>query len=104
MIKIKLLFLAITLTVITTFLSLHPQAVQAQTSPTIGTITVNTQGDIGKYEKFEISFPITTSATNLQMPFDASPPPGITPGIGITVDGLFSNDNWSTTYTIPAFY
>ena len=55
------------------------------------------------YEKFEIQFNLQTSASNLDMPFDPNPPAGVQPGTGVTVNGLFSSDNWQTTITQPAF-
>jgi hypothetical protein len=59
---------------------------------------------VGRYEKFELTFDITgTVATNLDFPYDPDPPPGVPVGVGITVDGLFSPDNWVTIYTQPAF-
>ncbi len=64
---------------------------------------------IPKFEKFEITFQVENSvAQNFQFPFDASPPPGIdlnNPNYqGITVNALFTPDNWQTTYIQPAFY
>jgi len=65
--------------------------------------------DIPTYQKFEITFNIEDSiAQNFQFPFDPSPPPGIDPNNpvyqGITVNAIFSSDNWETTYAQPAFY
>jgi hypothetical protein len=62
------------------------------------------QGMIPLYEKYEITFQITTSAQNLQLPFDLTPPPGIDPGIGVSVDAYFSPDNWKTVHTQPGFF
>ncbi len=59
---------------------------------------------IPRYEKYEVTFNMATSAQNLQMPYDTSPPPGVTPGIGITVNGEFSQDNFQTILKVPAFY
>ncbi len=77
-------------------------------SPEIHDIVTNdsiyTGGIIPRYERFEITFLLDTSAQNLQLPYDENPPAGIQPGIGISVDALFSPDNWNTTYTQPAFY
>lgn len=85
------------------------QAVYAAPSaPVIGDISDNrgqyAGGQIPKYEKLEISFQVTTPAQNFQLPYDAAPPAGITPGIGISVDAQFSPNNWQTIYTQPAFY
>jgi len=54
--------------------------------------------------KFEAHFQVDTTATNLDLPYDENPPSGLTPQQGITVDGLFSRDGWTSTITQPAFY
>jgi hypothetical protein len=64
---------------------------------------------VPNFEKFEITFQIENSvAQNYQFPYDSSPPPGIdlnNPNYqGITVNALFTPDNWQTTYAQPAFY
>ncbi len=61
-------------------------------------------GQIPQYEKFEINFQVDTAAKNLQWPYDAAPPPGVEPGAGVTVNALFTPDNWQTVYIQPAFY
>jgi len=59
---------------------------------------------VGRFEKFELTFDITgTVATHLDWPYDPDPPSGVPAGVGITVDGLFSPDDWTTVYTQPAF-
>lgn len=59
---------------------------------------------VGLYEKFELTFAITGSvATNPYFPYDPAPPSGVPAGVGITVDALFSPDNWTTVITQPAF-
>lgn len=59
---------------------------------------------VGRYDKFELTFDITgTVATYLDWPYDPAPPFDLPVGAGITVDGLFSPDNWITVYTQPAF-
>ena len=68
-----------------------------------------TDGQIPTFEKFEITFQVeNTVAGNMQFPYDPSLPPGIDPlnsnYQGITVNAVFSPDNWQTTYTQPAFY
>lgn len=78
------------------------------TGPTITSISDNrneyANNQIPLYEKFEITFDVSTIATNPQFPFDSNPPARIAPSIGISVDGEFSPDNWQTIYTQPAFY
>jgi hypothetical protein len=56
------------------------------------------------FRKLEITFQVDTAAQNLQLPYDATPPVGIQPEFGVSVDGLFSPDGWQTVYTQPAFY
>jgi uncharacterized repeat protein (TIGR01451 family) len=76
-------------------------------APTSGLAIVNVQANattMGRYEKFELTFGVlNTTATNLQFPYDSNPPPGVPAGGGITVDGLFSNDDWATTIVQPGF-
>lgn len=57
-----------------------------------------------RYEKFEASFQIETAATNFNLPYDPAPPRGIAPGEGVSVDVLFSPDDWKTTIVQPAFW
>ena len=59
---------------------------------------------IARYDRFDVQFDVDTTSVNPSLPYDANPPKGIQPGIGVTVDALFSNDNWKTTLTQPAFY
>lgn len=78
-------------------------------APAISQVTDNRSSYAGNsiptYKKFEISFTISgTTATNFQWPYDPNPPTGVTPGTGITVNALFSSDNWATSYSQPAFY
>src|SRR5688572_7296287 len=87
-----------------------------QTSATIAVTVSNTTGSlqisgvsapatVARYDKFEITFNVTgTVATNLQMPYDPAPPPGIPARWGISVGAQFSRDNFQTIHTIPAFH
>jgi len=63
-------------------------------APLIHDIRLNTSdypnGQIPQYSKLEITFQVDTAASNLQLPYDAAPPPGVQPGMGISVDALFS--------------
>jgi hypothetical protein len=76
--------------------------------PSISSVSTNVNdyaaGQIPRYDKFEITFAVDTVAPNLQLPYDPLPPAGIAPDIGITVNALFTPDNWHTIYTQPAFY
>ncbi|MEW6088669.1 MAG: hypothetical protein AB1498_10255 [bacterium] len=83
-------------------------------APSISNITDNrssyTNSEIPRYKKFEISFDVEnmdTSVTNLQLPYDSTPPAGITAGVGITVDGLFlppGEINWDSAKIQPGFW
>lgn len=59
---------------------------------------------IAPYEKIEAQFQVATVARNTDLPYDPTPPSGLTPGEGISVDALLSNDNWQTTIVQPAFF
>lgn len=65
---------------------------------------------VPQYSKFEVTFQVQGSvAGNYQLPYDPNPPSGISPSNnplhkGISVDGLFTPDNWTTVYRQPAFY
>ena len=56
-----------------------------------------------KYDKQEITFNISTSASNPQLPFDISPPTGITGIDGISVDGIFTSPT-GKVWSQPGFY
>ena len=63
-----------------------------------GTATVE------RWEVFEVCFALEgTAATHPQFPYDPAPPPGLEWVDGVTVDGLFTPDNWQTIYRRPAF-
>ena len=81
---------------------------QLTDGPIIGEVTTNTEsypdGKIPRYEKLELTFQLQTVAQNLQFPYDPAPPPGLEPGLGVSVDAQFSPDNWQTVFIQPAFY
>lgn len=59
---------------------------------------------VEQYGKFELTFDINGAiASNLAYPFDPAPPAGVPAGVGISVDGLFSPDNWKTVIIQPGF-
>jgi hypothetical protein len=65
--------------------------------------------EVPTFEKFEITFDIENlSAQNKQIPFDPNLPNGLDPSNpdhqGVSVDALFTPDNWQTVYQQPAFY
>jgi hypothetical protein len=110
---IFLLFLLLSVTLVVYLLKSYKYIfISAQTSgPTIGAITVQTPGSIEKYAKFEISFPITTVATNLYYLYDANPPAGVervnNKGNGITVDMLVlstTQTDWSQAKNQACFW
>jgi len=70
--------------------------------PTVAQVDILTP-HVARYEKFEAEFDVQTIAQYPDLPYDASPPPGLMPGMGVTVDVLFSSDNWQTTIVQPAF-
>jgi hypothetical protein len=76
--------------------------------PSIENITLNLSQYEGEqvptYEKLEITFTVNTIAENLQFPYSATPPNGIKAGGGVTVNALFTPDEWQTVYIQPAFY
>jgi len=76
--------------------------------PTIRDVSDNlvtySNGQVPAYQKLEITFQVDTQAANAQFPYDPNPPAGLQPQTGISVDGLFSPDNWHTVYTQPGFY
>jgi hypothetical protein len=72
-------------------------------APLISNIQENSN-DVGMYEKFELSFDVDTATTNPYFPYDENPPPGIDTGIGVTINVLFTPDDWATVYSQPAFY
>lgn len=83
----------------------------AASSPTLAiTSLTDNRGDysgeaIPAYAKLEVTFQVTGSvATDTFQPFTDSPPAGVASGLGITVDGELSADNFQTVLRQPAFY
>ena len=79
----------------------------ATASPTISTISSPQSGST--YTKFEVAFQIQNSkADNNFFPYDPNPPSGLESSLpnrkGITVDAIFSQDNFATSFKVPAFY
>jgi hypothetical protein len=88
--------------------SFAPADVQAYSGLKISGVTDNRSsyphGRIPKYDKFEITFTVDGSmAENFQLPYDASPPPGVKPEVGISVDAVFT-DPGGEMHIQPAFY
>ena len=80
----------------------EPRLPQSQISDV--TTNLSDQGAIAAYDRLELTFDVQTVAQNPYLPYDETPPPGIEPGDGVTVNALFTPDNWRTVYTQPAFY
>jgi hypothetical protein len=55
------------------------------------------------YEKYEVSFTIPQTAEYPLFAYDDNPPAGVTPGIGISVEGIITTPSGKTLYQ-PAFY
>ncbi|MGQ9682077.1 MAG: hypothetical protein ACUVX9_06045 [Anaerolineae bacterium] len=69
----------------------------------IGPVAAN-RTSVGQYEMLELAFTVTGSvATNPYFPYDPAPPPGVPVGVGISVEGLFSSDDWRTVHVQPGF-
>ena len=80
----------------------HFARADALAAPTISNVTITTP-NLARYDKFEAQFDIATVATQPQWPYDPTPIAGLSAGSGISVDALFSPDNWTTVITQPAF-
>jgi hypothetical protein len=78
-------------------------AAPAAAASSISNVQVLTPS-LAVFEKFEVQFDLATTAANPDLPYDAEPPAGLAPGIGISVDALFSHDGWQTSLTQPAFF
>jgi PKD repeat protein len=70
--------------------------------PVISNIVVP-QSSVRVYEKFEVSFDLETVADNPFFRYDPAPPPGLAPGTGVTVEGVFVTPSGATVVH-PAFY
>ncbi|MCL4551943.1 MAG: DUF5060 domain-containing protein, partial [Candidatus Marsarchaeota archaeon] len=101
------IILLICLITVVPFVPMAPAQPVKAAGPAISNVSNNSasypNGQVPLYGKFELTFDVSTVATNLQFPYDPAPPPGVTPGVGISVDGLFSSDNWATTLAQPGF-
>lgn len=71
------------------------------TSIAISNISENSS--IAKYDKQEITFSVTTSASNPQLPFDPSAPNGVNGSSGVSVDAVFTSPS-GKTWSQPGFY
>ena len=90
-----------TLILLAAILSWCPKLVNA--SPTI--TNVSCPGSVARYDKLEITFNVSTVATNYYWPYDTVPNPGVPAGVGVSVDGLFlppGQSDWSNAIVQPA--
>jgi methionine-rich copper-binding protein CopC len=71
--------------------------------PVISNISI-AQTEVRVYEKFEIRFDVETVTENPYFVYDETPPPGITPGIGITVEGVFTSPSGEVLRQPGFFY
>lgn len=69
----------------------------------ISNITVTTPGTIRLYEKYEVKFDVNTTSSYPFVQFDANPPPGVMPGIGITIEANITSPS-GKTLKHPTFY
>ncbi len=56
-----------------------------------------------QFEKYEVRFSVSTNAKYKFFEYDTAPPPGVTPGTGITVQALITSPS-GKTLTQPAFF
>jgi len=85
---------------------------RAASGPSIGELRTNLDEYAGRqvprHKKFEVVFDITdTTATNPYFLYDDSPPPGVEPATGITVQALFlppGETDWRAALSLPCFY
>jgi len=78
---------------------LFAPVVQAQA---VTVLDVNTEAP-RVYEKYELRFSIPQSVQHPFFAYDDSPPPGVTPATGITVEGVITTPSGKTVRQ-PAFY
>lgn len=65
---------------------------------------VESATSVERWEMIEATFALENSAaTHPQFPYDPAPAPGLEWVDGVTVDALFTPDNWQTVYRRPAF-
>ncbi|HEY4690049.1 MAG TPA: hypothetical protein VIK33_12110, partial [Anaerolineae bacterium] len=70
----------------------------------LGVSNIQSAASVQRWDPLEITFAIDNSAaTHPQFPYDPAPTPGLEWVDGITVDALFTPDNWRTVYRRPAF-
>jgi hypothetical protein len=87
----KRFFAAIALAVF--LMSSKPQSALA--APSVSSISDNRtsypNSTIPTYKKLEITFLASTSSQDLFLPYDPTPPAGISAGKGVSIEGIFTN-------------
>lgn len=80
----------------------------AEATAAIVDIVPVTPGSIERYGKFEVAFSVAGSTySNPFFPYDGAPPPGVTPGIGVSVDAFLlapQQFGWGQAQRIGCFY
>ena len=80
-----------------------PQRLSSGAAGAISISNVSDSGNVAKYDKQELTFNVTTSAGNPQLPYDPAAPPGINGSNGISVEGVFTAPS-GKTWVQPGFY
>jgi len=75
---------------------------RTSTGPVISSISV-TRTSVPVYESVELQFDVGTVADNPYFRYDPAPPPGVAPGAGVTVEGVFTSPSGKTLRQ-PAFF
>jgi hypothetical protein len=57
-----------------------------------------------QYDRIEFSPTVTTTAGNPYLPYDPLPPPGMSPGVGATVDALYLAPGVAEWTVVPCFW
>jgi outer membrane protein assembly factor BamB len=75
---------------------------RTSSGPIISGINVNSTS-VRVYEKYEISFDLSTAADYPLFQYDTAPPAGLSPGLGVTVQAVITTPSGGTVRQ-PAFY
>jgi hypothetical protein len=88
--------------VVVSFGPAPPEAVERRQAPKRIDIVREAPPAVPNLSRVEVDFRVTTGATILHWPYDATPPPGIPPREGISADAVFA-DPRGREYRQPAF-
>jgi hypothetical protein len=79
-------------------------ATWAHAATTVSAIQVGPGSSVQQFARLEVTFQVSgTPATRWQWPYDPAPPPGVPAGVGISVNGVFT-DPTGRQHLQPAFY